>query len=379
MEREELINLITTEDVIAMMKDLGSPEYKTDSQGNIYFLTICHGSNSFKLHYFIDSKFFLCYTCCGTMSIFDLIMAVKNTNDFSVAYRYICDFKNISTTHTLKKGIQKKEVENKDLQFLSLYSYSKTINEIILPDYNEYILNVFDNYMPLSWYQEGISEEIADYFKIKYYINQNKAIIPHYDIHGHLVGIRGRNFYQFQVDSGKKYMPVTIQGLTYKYPMNFNLYGLYQNKNNIKRFRKAICYESEKSVYLYGTYYGQENNIATATCGMTFSLYQRDLLLSCDIDELVIAYDKQYQLELINDENIDKNSKPWKEYENYIKRLIKIVEMFKDYCNVSIIACWDNRLDYKDSPIDKGKETFEQLYKERYLVNDTMELLEMIS
>ena len=129
---------------------------------------------------------------------------------------------------------------------------------------------------------------------------------------------------------------------------------------------------------LYGSYYGQENNIALATCGMSFSLYQRDLLLSLDIEEATICFDKQYRIEFIDDENLDRNSKVWKEYENYIIRLIKISEMLMPYVNVSIVTCWDDRLKYKDAPIDRGKDIFEQLYKERYYVNDLEELRQMI-
>jgi hypothetical protein len=377
MEREELIELITTEDVIEILKDLGSEDYKKDNKGNLYFTTVCHGGDSYKLYYFIDTKFFICFTCCGSMSIFDVIMSAKNI-DFKEAYEYICQFKNISISKKLRYGIQKKEAENQDLNFLNLCSFKRKENKIVLPQYDDYILNMFDDYIPLSWYEEGISEEVSTYFKIKYYINQNRAIIPHYDILGSLVGIRSRSFNKTDIDNGRKYMPIIIQGLTYKYPMNYNLFGIYQNKNNIKQFRKVIMFESEKSVMLYGSYYGQENNIALATCGMTISSYQKDLLLSLGIEEIIICFDKQYQLEIIEDENVDKNSKPWKEYENYIKRLIKISEMFMDYCNVSIVVCWDNRLDYKDAPIDKSKEVFEQLYKERYYVTDLQELKEMI-
>lgn len=378
MDREELLELITTEDVIQILKDLGSEEYKKDNKGNIYFLTVCHGGDSFKLYYFIDSKLFKCFTCCGSMSLYDVVMSAKNI-EFKEAYKYICNFKNISVNNKMKIGLQKKEIENKDLDFLRIHLYKKEKQIIKLPYYNNYMLNMFDNYIPLSWYNEGISDEISEFFKIKFYINQNKAIIPHYDVHGNLVGIRGRSFLQKDLDNGRKYMPVTIQGLTYRYPMNFNLYGIFQNKDNIKKFKKAIIFEGEKSVLLFGSYYSQESNIALATCGMTLSLYQRDLLLSLGIEEIIIAYDKQYQLELINDEDIDKNSKPWKEYENYIKRLIKISEIFMDYCNISIIVCWDNTIQYKNAPIDQGKEVFEQLYKERHYIDDINELREMIN
>jgi hypothetical protein len=377
LEREQLIELITTDDVIEILKDLGSENYKRDSKGNLYFLTVCHGGDSYKLYYLTDSKFFICLTCCGSMSIFDVIMSTKNIV-YDEAFEYICKFKNINCNKKLKKGIQKKEIVNHDLDFLNLYTYKNTKQHIQLPQYDTYILNLFDDYLPYSWYKEGINDEISTYFKIKYYINQNKAIIPHYDIEGNLVGIRARSFSQVDIDSGRKYMPIIIQGLTYRYPMNFNLYGIYQNKENIKKYKKAIIFESEKSVMLYGSYYGQENNISVATCGMTFSIYQKDLLMSLGIEEIIICYDKQYQLEIIENENVDKSSKPWKEYEGFVKRLIKISEMFMEYCNISIVTCWDTRLDYKDAPIDKSKDVFEQLLKERYYINDTQELKELI-
>lgn len=377
MDREELLELVTTEDVIEILKDLGSDDYKRDDKGNLYFYTVCHGGDSRKLYYFVDSKFFICFTCCGSMSLYDVIMSAKGIS-FKESYDYLCDFKKISKYKKMRVGLKKAEIQNKDLDFLKLHLYKKEKRIVNLPLYNNYILNLFDDYIPMSWFKEGIKDEIASFFKIKFYINQNKAIIPHFDIIGNLVGLRGRAFSKYEINNGRKYMPLSIQGLTYRYPMSFNLYGIYQNQSNIRRFKRAIIFESEKAVLLYGSYYGQENNIAIATCGMTFSLYQRDLLLSLGVEEIVIAYDKQYQMKLINDENIDRTSKEWKEYENYIKRLIKISEMIMPYCNISIMTCWDDRLEYKDAPIDCGKETFEELYRDRYSVNDIEELKEMI-
>ena len=379
MDRDELMELVTTEDVINILNDLGSGNPKKDKNNDnvLQFLTVCHGGDSHKLYYYIDSKFFVCYTSCGSMSLFDLIMSTNNV-DFPEAFKYLCKFKNITNFSKKKKGLQKKEVENNDLKFLKLHLCKKEKQLVKLPSYNKYILNMFDDYIPMTWHSEGITDEITNIFQIKFYINQFKCIIPHFDTHGNLVGIRGRSFLQYQVNSGKKYMPITIQGLNYRYPIAFNLYGIYQNQENIRKIKKAILLESEKSTMLYGSYFGQENNISLSLCGMSFSLYQRDLLLSLGVEEVIICLDKQYQIELIDDENIDRNSKAWKEYENYIKGLIKISEMLIPYCNVSIIVCWDERIGYKDSPIDFGKETFEELYRERHYIDDLEELREMI-
>lgn len=379
MNRDELMEMVTTEDVVEILKDLGSDNPRKDKNNDnvLQFSTVCHGGDSHKLYYYLDSKFFTCYTSCGSMSLYDVIMSANNTT-FSEAFTYVSKYKNISNFKKMKKGLQKKEYDNDDLDFLRLHLYKKDKQLIKLPSYNSYILNMFDDYIPMSWHNEGITDEIADIFQIKFYMNQFKCIIPHLDINGNLVGIRARNFLQYQVNTGKKYIPISIQGLTFRYPIHYNLYGIFQNQDNIRIIKKAILFESEKSVMLYGSYFNQENNISVALCGMSFSLYQRDLLLSLDIEEVTICFDKQYQIELINDENIDKNSKAWKEYENYIKGLIKISEMLMPYCNVSIVVCWDSRIEFKDSPIDRGKETFKELYKERHYVDNTEELKEMI-
>jgi len=354
------------------MNNLGS-EYMKDEGDHIIFDTICHGSNSKKLWYYKESGLFRCYSSCGSMSLFDLVMNILNI-PFKEAFKYIADFKGIDVHGIKPKGIIRREKENTDLKFLRLHRKKNEKRKITLPSYQENILKVFDDYMPSSWVDEGISPSIATYFEIKIYFNQQKAIIPHRDINGQLVGIRSRNFNSWQVDNGLKYMPVRIQGLTYKYPMNFNLYGLYQNKENIRKFKKVIVFESEKSVLLYGSIYGQDNNITVATCGMTFSLYQRDLLISLGVTEIIIAYDMQYELNKIDKQN----KKKWEEYCSYFKRLIKIAKSTMDYCNISIISCWDDRINYKDSPIDKGKEIFEELYKERFLVTNIEELEELI-
>jgi len=372
IDREELLQLITEEDIIQIMNNLGS-EYMKDEGDHIIFDAICHGSNSKKLWYYKNSGLLQCYSCCGSMSLYDLIMSVLSV-PFKESFQYVANFKGIDVHGTKPKGIIKREKENTDLKFLRLHRKKIEKRNIILPTYSENILNVFDNYMPSTWFDEGILPNIAMYFEIKIYFNQNKAIIPHRDINGNLVGIRSRNFNHWQIDSGMKYMPIKIQGLTYKYPMNFNLYGLYQNKANIKRFKRVIIFESEKSVLLYGSIYGQENNIAVATCGMTFSLFQRDLLISLGVTEIIVAYDMQYELDKIDKQN----KKKWEEYCGYFKRLIKIAKMTMDYCNISAISCWDDRINYKDSPIDQGKEIFEELYRERFLISDIKELEELI-
>lgn len=376
MDRNNLLDVLTTEDVIKIVESLGGGRPTLpDNQGNIYFKTICHGGDKHKLQFFVKTKMFCCYTNCGSMSLFDLIMNVKCCN-FIESIDYVCKFKGIKNNFSKGRGLKQNDSNEEDLDFLNIHLFKTNKTEAKLPVYNPLVLHIFDEYIPTTWVDEGINEEVAKIFGIGFYFNQYKATIPHKDIEGELVGIRGRAFLKRDVDKGQKYMPLTIQGLTYRFPSGYNLYGIYENKENIKRLKKAIIFEGEKSVLKYGSYFQQQNNIALATMGMNFTTYQRDILLNLGVEEIIIAYDKQYLIEHIDSE--DKTTKEYKEYEKYIKNLIKITKLLINYVKVSIIACWTDELQYKDAPIDGGKDIFIKLFNERYLVEDVEELKELI-
>ena len=54
-------------------------------------------------------------------------------------------------------------------------------------------------------------------------------------------------------------------------------------------------FEGEKSPLLYSSYFGSENDISVACCGSSLSMYQVQLLLDLGINELIIAFDKQFR------------------------------------------------------------------------------------
>ncbi|MFA7689400.1 MAG: hypothetical protein WCX96_04875, partial [Bacilli bacterium] len=62
---EELLDKITINDITNILIKMGSKKPKIDADGNLYFSTVCHGGDKHKLHFFIDNKFFMCYTNCG--------------------------------------------------------------------------------------------------------------------------------------------------------------------------------------------------------------------------------------------------------------------------------------------------------------------------
>lgn len=372
MNRDELLELLTTEDVTKVMMELGSDYPTPDNQGNLYFNTVCHGGDNKKLLYYVDSKMFTCYTCCGSISIYDVISGALNM-DFGEAFKFLARFKGVSLGKR-RIGLQVHKEDNEDLDFLNIHLYKPKKQTIELPSFPENVLDIFEKVYPSDWFEEGISEESAELFDIRYYRDQNKCIIPHRDMFGNLVGIRARSYNSWEVNAGKKYMPLTVQGLTYRYPISHNLYGLVANQDNITKHQKVIIFESEKSVLLYESMYGRNSNVSVALCSMNMSFYQRDLLLNLGVNEVVFCLDKQYTLECLD----TKEGKEYIGYVSYIKKLKKLTGMFMNYCNVSVVLCWDDRIDYKDAPIDKGRETFEQLLNEKYLITDVSVFDELI-
>ena len=380
LDRNEVLNQISTQDIIDILTELGDGNYRYSGENLCFSTYNCHfGDSPYKLFYYPESKMFKCYTCNESKSIFDIIGGLLNL-DFSQSFKWLCNYKGIKTSHTQFRGFKSRDSENKDLEFLKLHSYKPAQNEIVLPEYSDKVLRNFDKAIEESWYEEGINdEEVLDKFEILYNYYDGSMIIPHRSPSGKFIGCIRRSFNKEEVEDGKKYMPLTWGNITYKYPKAWNIYGYYQNKENIKRYEECIIYEAEKATLHYGSIYKQENNIALSLGGMNMSKYQAKLLIDLHCKEITIALDCQYRQDLIDsEEDTEEVRKAKEEFNLYIKKIIKIYNMLKNYTLVSVIMDFKNRLDYKDAPIDKGREVWEELYNEREIINDEKELEELM-
>lgn len=224
--------------------------------------------------------------------------------------------------------------------------YKPKVVDIVMPPLDPAILNSFIFYPTPEWLNDGIGKEAMKLYGIKYSINENKIIIPHYNNKGDLVGIRGRALNKEEQDN--KYMPISINGNIYSHPLGYNLYGLNMVSGNIKRLGMAIIVEAEKSVLQYDTMFGHHDNICVATCGSSLHDYQINLLLHAGARKILLAYDKEGQTP--------------EEAEKYYKKLNHICSAYKNKVQIGYIQDMENLLDLKDSPTDKGKEVFLKLY-----------------
>ena len=347
---------LSLKDITKIVTSLGSKEPKGDKITFLIFQTVCHnhsGKGSYKLYYYEESKQFHCYTECGeSFNVFELVMKNKGFGFYeAVSYVASVTGKYIEQNNGLKNSLI-----IDDWDFISNYNYISSKPSKLKP-IPKSILKFYDDLYYEGWINEGIDIEAMKTYNIKFDISRNKIVIPHYDIDGELVGIRGRALNEWEVEDGKKYMPMYIKEICYAHNLGVNLYGLHKTKETIRRLRKAIIFEGEKSVYLCEKMYG-DNNFSVACCGSSITTFQRNILLDLGVEEIIVALDKQY-----HKDNTE-------ESENYAKKLVGVVKKFVPYFKVYILWDTENLLDFKDAPCDKGQEVLEKLMKNKIEINE---------
>ena len=295
-DKLEIRNSLTIENIFEFLQEWGGdPEY-TDF--GIVSATICHnmpGEGSKKLYYYENTGLFKCYTGCdSTFDIFELLIKIidiqKNQSyDLNDAVRYIAFKFGISASF---KEVDKDQLD--DWKILNRdFNVELKNNHIELKEYNPLILNNLNYEVQITpWLKEGISQDAIDWNRIGFYPGGDQITIPHCDMDGRFVGLRGRTLCEADAEKYGKYRPVIINKQMYNHPLGMNLYNLNNSKDYIKLMKKAIVFESEKSCLLYHSYF--DFDISVACCGSSLSSHQIQLLLDLGIEELIIAFDRQF-------------------------------------------------------------------------------------
>ena len=359
-DKKEIRSKLNIENIFELLTEWGAnPTY---TNFGIIAETICHnlpGEGSRKLYYYQNTDLFQCYTNCGYMDCFELLIKVAKIQwnkeyDLNDAVRYIAikfglagyidnfdDQESLIDWNTFESYDRIKDIEVKDYH-IQLKAYDDTI-----------LKNLNYNVIIKPWEDEHISRMAIQHAHIGYFPPTGQITIPHYDMNNNFIGLRGRTLVKEDAEKYGKYRPLVVGFQQYNHPLGMNLYNLNNSKNNIKLSGIAIVFESEKSCLLYQSYFGFDNDISVACCGSNISAYQVQLLLDTGAKEMIIAFDRQWQ-EKFNDE-----------YKHWIKNLEKLNERYKNIINISIIYDRNMITGYKDSPIDCGKDVFLKLWKTR--------------
>lgn len=347
MDASKIVDMLSDRDIWDLLESFGAEPKALGDTFNCR--TVCHSGHKHKLAYYRDSKTFYCYTNCGSMSIFDF---VSNTLDipFKEAYNYIAKKYNLHTMSHFEDGFAIQEVVNPGALLKS------KMKKVEMPQFkilNDNIIDEYYDFYHKSWIDDGISIETMKKYEIRYNLMDNQIIIPHRDKDGKLIGVRGRNLNKKDVDDGKKYMPIYHNGKVLKHLTGANLYGLDKNKESIERAKTCILFESEKSVQQLDTMFPNAS-IGLCVSGSNLTQYQLELLKDLEIDEVIVAVDKEF-------EKIGEEKEIF--YADKIKKVFR--DKLAPFFRVSVIWDTSDLLDLKDSPSDKGSEVFLKLLNSR--------------
>lgn len=365
MNAQELKEALSVSDIITYVTmALGSDGYREDNAKNPIFQTVDHnerGQGKYKLYYYDDRKLFVSYTGDGAMDIFELTQKAGKAVDFKSAFNFIADFFGYDPYYDSIGAPEEVEL-TKDWDLLNKWDAIEKSKQERKPlkAISRAMVEYFPDLQPEVWRKEGITYEAMRKFGIRMDTINEKIVIPHYDIDGKLVGLRGRAFNWRDLEKGAKYSPLYLgegENITmYNHPLGENLYGINFNKDTIQETKSVVLFESEKSTLFVEGFY-PNHNYTLAVCGSNVTNTQVDLILSLGVREVVIAFDKE------NDDL------PGSEMSTeYRTKLLKIANLFAPYTNTYYIFDTFGKLNYKDSPADRGKETFEFLLKHKIFV-----------
>ena len=377
-DKDKIKNSLSIEQVFDLVSELGGEP--TMYSGYFISETICHnhpGDGSHKLYYYDNTKLFRCYTECEppTFDIFQLVCKVKNiAQEYKIRYdengnesfrewvlydaiQFVAVYYGFEAEN---ENFFEKRIELQDWEILNKYEANnlekqRQIVDLHIYEDGEKILEHLPRPRLKDWENEGISAEVAVAANICYDPHSNGIIIPHYDINDNLIGIRIRTLIKEKEQYGK-YKPAILNGKMYNHPLGFNLYNLNNSKRHVQVYKRCFIFESEKSCLKYASYFGLNNDLSVAVCGSSLNNYQIGLLLKLGVKEIIIALDKQYQK--VGDE----------EWKRWVQKFYQIHNKYGKDLQVSYMFDFDKYLDYKDSPIDKGKEVFLKLYQNRIIL-----------
>lgn len=361
-DKDEIKNSLTIEQIEQFLADHGGDPLKRI--GVLVSRTICHNppnsDASHKLYYYENTKLFKCYTECAETAGFDIfdltrkIMKLQSGIEWSLydAQIYIINYFGLDVVNDFSKNVD----NIIDFSIFDKYERNNAVDAqqttIEMKVFNPAILEHL-TYRPIGpWLKEGITEEVMIDRGIRFDPYNWGIVIPHRDINNDLIGIRERTLVKENEERGK-YMPAIINGKMYNHPLGFNLYNINKSKDKIKQFKTAIVGEGEKFCLGYASYFGMDNDITVATCGSNLTIHQFLLLMSLGVEEIIIAFDKQFQK--AGDE----------EWKRWTKKLQSIHEKYGKYVKISFMFDINDKLDYKASPIDGGKQIFLEMLEGR--------------
>ena len=328
---EEIDRLINSVDLL----EYASQSFEFEQRGKEYFCNCPkHVDVTPSLSISPDKNLFYCFSCGIGGNIISWIMEFEKLS-FDKAVNKVAeltgtDIKSLQQCDAMAfYHLMKKTIENS--QKVKVNDVRKLLSE------DEF--QKFSSEIPEEWIKEGISHEILERYKIKVDNYTNRIVYPIYDADGNLISFKGRTRFE-------KYKELRIP--KYQYYQKIGdldfFVGMKENLQYVLEKNEVIIFEGIKSGMKLSSFSNCNNWFASETSWLSDE--QIILLIKLGIKDVVIAYDNDVTMKKIKD---------------VTSKLRRFVNVFAVFDTKGILGKKEEKL----SPVDRGKDVWEELYKER--------------
>lgn len=235
-----------------------------------------------------------------------------------------------------------KPIEPVNLPFGGFYKKIQKLKDdkyIDLETYSESILEQYEQIPNLLFYEDGISTNVQQQYKIGYDSVSGRIVVPWWSFNGELCGLMGRLNKKEISDTEVKWFPII------SFPKSKTLYGFVNNYHSIRNKELVFIGESEKFSLQLAS---KGLNVGLSLGGSFMSEIQANHVKSLFPKKIIIALDEGLE----------------EEHSVEIANQLKMDKFYKN--NVGYIYDKNNLYLPKDSklaPSDLDKNTLQQLIK----------------
>ena len=322
-----------------VLEKIGCKSIKYHSSKNFYSAANYNGDNTGAVNVY-NTKHLLIHNWTRENEFDDVsdIISLTQYNkkcSFVDAVKYLHNILGLELTPYKKE--EKKEEPDPLAVFENAINRHRAIVDVSeIQAISEEAINDYVPLLYIDWLREGIMPWAAKKFGLAYSYKYHRVVIPiRYWLDGTLVGFNQRTTVENYEELGiRKYF------LTASYRKSLNLYGLWENREEIEDKKTVVICESEKSVLKR---YSHNDGTCVALQGKKLSEEQRRIVIGLNVDEVIIALDNDVPIEEIR----------------------YVCEQFYHIRNVSYVKDRWNLLKHKDAPADAENKVYNFLIKHR--------------
>lgn len=329
--KEKLVG--NPDDCIGLLEEIGYEKIKYNANRNELRFAREADRNPTAVKFSLDTLQFVCFSTGDKGDVFTLVMTANGCS-FPESIRYVAKYLGIS-----EDDYKYRKTSLPFGGFFKKIAKEETSPEYAMETYDEEILNDYQGYNNLMFWNDGISFQTQAEFGVGYDFCTDRITVPEYTLSGELCGIMGR-LNKLNCDKGERWLPIIPCS------RSLTLYGYHRNYADIQQKGVVVIGESEKFVQQL---HSMGCGIGLSICGCNISATQAKHIKSLMTKKTILALDEGLAEDQVRAE---------------AEKLLSTNRMLNR--KVGYIYDKDNDVllkGGKQSPADLGKKAFCELYK----------------